>query len=85
MTDRAGAPALHERTNMKVNDSVLHNGCAAIVTAINADGSVNLRVFHPDGTDSAPAGVMLAVVDAPAVEPAPSADTEPTVAADAAA
>lgn len=54
---------------MKVNDSVLHNGCAAIVTAVNADGSVNLRVFHPDGTDSAPAGVVLDVTQAAAVEP----------------
>lgn len=62
---------------MKVNDSVLHNGCAAIVTAGNADGSVNLRVFHPDGTDSAPAGVMLEA-------PAPADETE-TAAADAAA
>lgn len=62
---------------MKVNDSVLHNGCAAIVTAVNADGSVNLRVFHPDGTDSAPAGVTL---DSPA-----PADETVTAAADAAA
>jgi len=65
---------------MKVNDSVLHNGCAAIVTAVNDDGSVNLRVFHPDGTDSAPAGVVLDVPQAATVEP----ETD-TAAADAAA
>lgn len=83
MTDWAGAPALHERIGMKVNDSVLHNGCAAIVTAVNDDGSVNLRVFHPDGTDSAPAGVVLDVADA-----AQTAVVEPetdAAAADAAA
>lgn len=80
MTDGAGAPALHERISMKVNDSVLHNGCAAIVTAVNDDGSVNLRVFHPDGSDSAPAGVVLDVPQAATVEP----ETD-TAAADAAA
>ena len=58
---------------MKVNDSVLHNGCAAIVTAVNEDGSVNLRVFHPDGSDSAPAGVKLAAA-APADEETAAAD-----------
>lgn len=77
MTDGAGSPALvHERTSMKINDQVLHNGCAAIVTAVHGDGSVNLRVFHPDGTDSAPAGVMLDIA-------APAADADPA-AADAA-
>lgn len=61
---------------MKVTETVLYNGEAAIITAINADGSVNLRVFHKDGTDSAPAGVMLAAVDAVEPEqPAAPADT----------
>lgn len=57
----------------KVNDQVLFNGEAAIVTAVNADGSVNLRVFHASGIDSAPAGVMLpGDVPVVAVEPAPT-------------
>lgn len=60
-------------TQINVGATVLHQGEAAIVTAINADGSVNLRVFHADGTDTAPAGVMLDV------------DTTDTAAADAAA
>ncbi len=66
---------------MKVTETVLYNGEAAIVTAINADGSVNLRVFHADGTDSAPAGVML---DAAAVvEPEqPAAPADAVVAAE---
>ena len=48
---------------------------------VNADGSVNLRVFHPDGTDTSPAGVTLDVATA-AAEPAVITDT---AAADAAA
>lgn len=77
MTDGAGAPALLERMNMiyKVSDSVVYQGEAAIVTAVNADGSFNLRVFHADGTDSAPAGVTLDVADT-----AHAADAETTAA-----
>lgn len=66
---------------MKVTDTVLYNGEAAMITALNADGSVNLRVFHKEGTDSAPAGVML---DAAAVvEPEqPAAPADAAVAAE---
>jgi hypothetical protein len=66
---------------IKLGAPVLYQGSAAIVTAINADGSVNLRVFHPDGTDTSPAGVTLDVATA-AAEPAVITDT---AAADAAA
>ncbi len=33
--------------------------CAALITAVHSDTCVNLRVFHPDGTDTAPASVHL--------------------------
>lgn len=51
----------------KVTDLVLFNGESALITAVNFDGTVNLRVFHADGTDSAPAGVVLDA-DAPTQE-----------------
>ena len=69
MTDGAGAPALLERMNM-IKPSigrVVHyrptgiSGviCAALITAVHSDTCINLRVFHADGTDSAPASVDL--------------------------
>lgn len=69
MTDGAGAPALTERMNMiePTIGRVVHyrptgiSGviCAALITAVHSDTCINLRVFHADGTDSAPASVDL--------------------------
>lgn len=69
MTDGAGAPALLERMNMikPTIGRVVHyrptgvSGviCAALITAVHSDTCINLRAFHADGTDSAPASVDL--------------------------
>lgn len=69
MTDGAGAPALVERMNMikPTIGRVVHyrptgiSGviCAALITAVHSDTCINLRAFHADGTDSAPASVDL--------------------------
>lgn len=69
MTDGAGAPALLERMNMikPTIGRVVHyrpNGiagvvCAALITAVHSDTCINLRAFHADGTDSAPASIDL--------------------------
>lgn len=69
MTDGAGTPALLERMDM-IKPSigrVVHyrptgiSGviCAALITAVHSDTCINLRAFHADGTDSAPASVDL--------------------------
>lgn len=69
MTDGAGSPALVERMNMikPTIGRVVHyrptgiSGviCAALITAVHSDTCINLRAFHADGTDSAPASVDL--------------------------